>query len=88
MKNVGEIFDSFGGLTAVGRIISKGPSTVSEMKRRNSVGVEYWPTLIDAANDPEVAERDKRDVFDLTYEMLVDAHDPPRPVRPALQATG
>lgn len=88
MNNVGDIFRALGGLTAVGRIIEKKPSTVSEMKRRNRVDVDYWPTLIDAASDPIVAERDKRAVFTLTSDMLVDAHNPPRPNKPALLATG
>lgn len=88
MKNVGDIFSDLGGLSAVGRIIGKGPSTVSEMKRRNSVSVEYWPTLIAAAADETIAGKDNRAAFVLTYEMLVDAHDPPRPEQPALQATG
>lgn len=88
MKNVGDIFQALGGLTAVARIINKGPSTVSEMKRRNSVAVDYWPTLVAAANDAAIAARDKRDAFVLTNDMLVDAHNPPRPAEPALQATG
>jgi hypothetical protein len=74
MQNVGEIIDALGGSTAVARIIGKGPSTVSEMKRRGSVPVEYWPSLVAAAADAELADRDRRQPFNLTNDMLVDAH--------------
>jgi hypothetical protein len=74
MQNVGEIIDALGGSTAVARIIGKGPSTVSEMKRRGSVPVEYWPALVAAASNDLLADRDKRQPFSLTNDMLVGAH--------------
>lgn len=49
MQNVGDIFELFGGNAAVARVLGVGPSTASEMKRRESIPVEYWPALVDAA---------------------------------------
>lgn len=49
MQNVGDIFELFGGNAAVARVLNVGPSTASEMKRRESIPVEYWPALIDEA---------------------------------------
>lgn len=46
MKTVSDIFDVFGGNAAVARILKTMPSTASEMKRRESIPVEYWPTLV------------------------------------------
>lgn len=46
---VAQIIEQLGGNTAVARIIDRKPSAVSEMKRRGSIPVEYWPRLIDAA---------------------------------------
>ena len=74
MNSVGDIIDGLGGSTAVGRIIGKGASTVSEMKRRGSEPVEYWPALVAAAADEALAERDRRKPFALTNDMLVAAH--------------
>lgn len=74
MKTVSDIIGAFGGNTAMARIISKGPSTVSEMRRRGRIDVTYWPRLVAAAGDAEIAQRDGRDVFVLTNDMLVAAH--------------
>lgn len=46
MKTVSDIFDIFGGNASVARILRVGPSTASEMKRRESIPVEYWPELV------------------------------------------
>jgi len=46
MKTVSDIFDIFGGNASVARILGVGPSTASEMKRRESIPVEYWPDLV------------------------------------------
>lgn len=74
MRTVTDIIRDLGGNTAVGKIIGKNPSTVSEMKRRGRIDVVYWPALCAAANDAEIAERDKRERFTLTNDMMVDAH--------------
>lgn len=49
MEKVSDIFDVFGGNASVGRIIGVAPSTASEMKRRESIPVEYWPKLVTGA---------------------------------------
>lgn len=49
MQNVDDIFEAFGGNAAVARVLKVGPSTASEMKRRESIPVEYWPALVDEA---------------------------------------
>ncbi len=51
MNNVGSIFDELGGPAAVARILNVGTSTASEMKRRGSIPVRWWPQLISAAPD-------------------------------------
>ena len=49
MKTVSKIFDDLGGNAAVARVLGVGASTASEMKRRESIPVEYWPALVDEA---------------------------------------
>jgi hypothetical protein len=43
------VFALFGSNVKLAEALNVGPSTVSEMKRRNSIPVEYWPALIEAA---------------------------------------
>lgn len=74
MQTVRDIIKALGGNTAVGRIIGKGPSTVSEMSRRGRIDVSYWPALVNAASDQDLAARDKREAFTLTNDILVEAH--------------
>ena len=74
MKTVSDIIDAFGGNTAMARIVSKGASTVSEMRRRGRIDVTYWPKLVAASADAEIAARDGREVFTLTNDILVAAH--------------
>ena len=38
-----------GGVSAVAAMLGKGYSTVSEMKRRQSIPIEHWPVLIEQA---------------------------------------
>jgi len=58
------VFLVFGKLADVARILNVGHSTVSEMRRRNNIPVEYWPRLV------EEAERMGRS--DLTFEKMVE----------------
>ena len=44
--SVSDIFRQLGGLSVVAKILVKGHSTVSEMRRRGRIPVEYWPALI------------------------------------------
>jgi hypothetical protein len=79
MQTISDIFDAFGGPSAVSRALGVNPSTASEMKRRRSIPVAYWPRLIEAAHE--------RNIDGITYEVLVNAHalplargtTPPRP---------
>jgi hypothetical protein len=66
MKTVAEIFDAFGGPSSVSRVLNVNPSTASEMKRRRSIPVPYWPALIQGAAE--------RGIAGITYEALVKAH--------------
>ena len=65
IASVSDLFDRFDGPKGVARIISKGHSTASEMKRRASIPVEYWPALIDS---------DKGQELGLTAEHLMRIH--------------
>jgi hypothetical protein len=56
------VFALFGSNVKLAEALNVGPSTVSEMKRRNSIPVEYWPALIDAARS--------LDANDLTLERM------------------
>lgn len=66
MHTIGDLIDTFGGSTKFAVVIGKNPSTASEMKRRNSVPVEYWPTVIKAAK--------AQGVKGVTLEKLVELH--------------
>jgi hypothetical protein len=57
VATVDELFARFGGSAAVARAIGKGPSTASEMKRRNSIPVEYWPALIESETGRQIGLR-------------------------------
>jgi hypothetical protein len=66
MDTVDDVFAEFGGPTALGRAIGVKPSTASEMKRRQSIPIDYWQKLTEAARE--------RGLEDLTYEKLVSIH--------------
>ncbi len=51
MVTVPDIFEKFGGPTAVAAALEVRTSTASEMKRRGSIPVKHWPKLIDAARE-------------------------------------
>jgi hypothetical protein len=51
MVTVETVFETFGGPTAVANAIGVKPSTASEMRRRASIPVRYWPALVMAANE-------------------------------------
>lgn len=70
MRTVVDLFETFGGPAAVGRIIARRASTASEMKRRRSVPTRYWPALISAAREKGI---------DLDEATLVRIHLPPPP---------
>ncbi|RUW98316.1 MAG: hypothetical protein EOS71_00410 [Mesorhizobium sp.] len=74
MKNVGDIFDELGGTGAVARIIEVKHSAASEMKRRNSIPVRYWPLLVTGAQARGV---------ELDNDVLVKVHASTVPERAA-----
>lgn len=56
------VFSAFGSNVKLASVLRVGPSAVSEMKRRNNIPVEYWPSIVDAARDMGIA--------DLTMERM------------------
>jgi hypothetical protein len=65
MNTVAEIVEKLGGGANVARILSVGPSTASEMKRRGSIPPAYWPTILASEKGREIG---------LTAEILMFAH--------------
>lgn len=65
-RTVPELIDALGGASEVARLIARQPSTASEMKRRQSIPVRYWPALVAGAK--------AKGIDDLTYETLVAVH--------------
>lgn len=66
MDPVLAIFAALGGPAAVGRIIGKPVEHTTLMRRRRSIPVAYWPTLIEHA--------DAKRIEGVTYTALVTAH--------------
>ncbi|WP_416339776.1 carph-isopro domain-containing protein [Paracoccus sp. (in: a-proteobacteria)] len=60
--------DAFGGTAAFGRVLGKGQSTASEMKRRGSIPVAHWPRIIMAARECGIAG--------VTPDLLMRLHEP------------
>ncbi|WP_420703535.1 carph-isopro domain-containing protein [Brucella intermedia] len=65
MEHVDDIFEKFGGTMAFARAIEIKPSAASEMRRRKSIPVRYWPRLIGVAFEKDIV---------LTNDMLVNMH--------------
>lgn len=65
MQNVDDIFSALGGSGAVAKIIDVKPSAASEMRRRQSIPVRYWPRLIAGAQAVQVA---------IDNDLLVKVH--------------
>lgn len=66
MSSVQHIFKALGGPTKVARILDVGFTTASEMKRRGSIPVKYWPRLVEAC--------EAEGIDDVNYERLVAMH--------------
>ena len=49
METIDDVFEAFGGTRKTADALSVKPSTASEMRRRASIPVKYWPQLIQAA---------------------------------------
>lgn len=68
MHTVADIVDQLGGPTEFGRICGfsvNQASRGSDIRRRGSIPVDYWPKIIKAANDRGLP---------ITYETLVAAN--------------
>jgi hypothetical protein len=68
MVTVDDIFKEFGGPTALARAIGINVSAASEMRRRASIPVSYWPKLVRVAK--------ARGFAGLDYGRLVAMHVP------------
>lgn len=65
MNTVDDVFDKFGGPTALARAIGIKVSAASEMRRRASIPVTYWRDLVAVA---------KQHGLPLTIDRLVSMH--------------
>ena len=65
MKTVDDIFSALGGTGALAKIIEVKHSAASEMRRRGSIPVRYWPQLIEGARAAGVS---------IDSDLLVDVH--------------
>lgn len=69
-RTVSGLIDAFGGTGPFARVVNKGQSTASEMKRSGSIKPQYWPAIIAAA-------RERGSEFDwVTAEALMLMHAP------------
>lgn len=66
METVEHIFVAFGGSGKVALALGVKPSAASEMRRRKSIPVKYWPRLIAACR--------VRKIRGVTAESLVSIH--------------
>jgi hypothetical protein len=66
MQTVAEIVDAFGRPTAFAKVISRGTSTASEMKRNGSIPGRYWEVVVHAAR--------ARGIGGVTLECLARLH--------------
>lgn len=62
-----QIFEDLGGTSAVAKLIGVGQSTASEMKRRKSIPVKYWPTLVASEKAAQTG---------VTYDRMLAVHLP------------
>jgi hypothetical protein len=67
MNTVDDIFTTLGGTGAVAKIIGVKHSAASEMRRRGSIPVRYWPALMQGARELAVS---------IDSDTLVTIHQP------------
>ena len=67
--SIDDLFEKFGGPAAMGRALGVPPSTASEMRRRRSIPVRYWPALIEKAPEHKIAGIDAETL------MRIHVHD-------------
>lgn len=66
MKDIDTIFSELGGTGKVADFLDVKPSAASEMRRRKSVPVKYWPKLVFACT--------VNGVEGVSYDALVSLH--------------
>lgn len=66
MDRVEDVFERFGRTGAFADALGVKLSAASEMRRRSSIPVRYWQSLVSAAHE--------RGFGDITYEKLVEMH--------------
>jgi len=66
MKTVDDIFNAFNGPAEVARTIGKRTEHATAMRRRGSIPVAYWPSLVVGAK--------ARGLSGITYDALVAVH--------------
>ena len=78
MKAVADIFEDFSGPAELARAIGVSTEHATTMRRRGSIPVRFWPTLIEAARDRGLS---------VTEADLIAAHAArPRPVKTGVAA--
>lgn len=65
MNTVTDLFDAIGGAAEMARCIDVKPSAASEMKRRGTIPVKYWPKLAAVCRARRIR---------LSYDDLVRLH--------------
>lgn len=66
MNTVEDVFLGFGGTSAFAGALELNLSTASEMRRRSSIPVRYWPKLVEVAR--------QRDIEGINNDSLVKIH--------------
>lgn len=66
MNSIPDIIDEIGGSSKLAEWLHIKPSTASEMKRRQSIPVKYWPSLVDQCRD--------HGIRGVNYDKLVELH--------------
>ena len=67
MNTVDDIFEAFGGPASFGRAIGVTTEHATQMKRRKSIPVRWWPKVLAAAKDRGIP---------LTDSVLISIHAP------------
>lgn len=66
MDSVNTLFKEIGGPGKMASLLGVKPSAASEMKRRGSIPVRYWPQLVDGCRD--------KGIRGVNYDVLVSIH--------------
>lgn len=71
MKTVADIIDALGGNAVVARFLDAKPSTISEIKRRNSLPPKFFRAIVTLA--------EQKGIDWVTADFLADLHAAPAP---------